>query len=351
MWSWNRSGRIDTFEFEKIDNQDINISLGKLECLVTGGTLTYSYFSDLKVSGTLEVINAPSDMAEDDYLIRVWYVPTLDGETKRIELGTFYFTADLHYENGQYQGSIELRSMLARHIDDLTIQKWTLAKNKKVSELYKEVFTALGGFPVIDGIRDITLDKAIVFDVGVKPMEILQYLADLVGGEITVSSHGQTVLRNYRTPAEKALDINTIIEANGESVVKPGIDISNSWSEIPNRVCCVQEVSGKQYIGVAALSPDESRSYNNLGRWITEFYKVSNIKAPYVDNLKKLSAEYLQQLNSKTIYYEFSSYFQPVDIGEVIEFKYDDIAIKGLISDIDLDLEVGASMRLKVRKV
>lgn len=71
VWSWNRSGRIDTFEFEKVDNQDINISLGKLECLVTGGTLTYSYFSELKVSGSLDVINAPSNMAEDSYLIRI----------------------------------------------------------------------------------------------------------------------------------------------------------------------------------------------------------------------------------------------------------------------------------------
>lgn len=71
VWNWNKSGRIDSFEFEKVDNQDINVSLGKLECLVTGGTLTYSYFSDLKVSGSLSVINAPSNMAEDSYLIRV----------------------------------------------------------------------------------------------------------------------------------------------------------------------------------------------------------------------------------------------------------------------------------------
>lgn len=156
--------------------------------------------------------------------------------------------------------------MLARHIDDLTIQKWTLAKNKMASDCYKDIFTALGGFPIIDGIRDVKIAKAIVFDVGVKPMEILQYIADMVGGEITVSSHGQTVLRNYRLPAEKAMDVNTVIAANGESVVKPGIDISNSWNEIPNRVCCLTEAGGKQYIGVAALASDESRSFDNLGK-------------------------------------------------------------------------------------
>lgn len=351
MWNWNKSGRIDTFEFEKVDNQDINVSLGKLECQVVGGSLTYSYYSDLKVSGTLEVINAPSDMAENDYLIRVWYVPTLDGETKRIELGTFYFTAELHYENGMYKGSLELRSLLARHIDDLTIQKWTLAKNKTISQCYLDVFTALGGFPVIDGIRDTTLTSAYVFDVGTAPIAILQYLADTCGGEIAVNTHGQTVLRNYRTPTEKAKDIDTVIAANGDSVVKAGMNISNSWNEIPNRVCCSAEVNGKQYVGVAALASDEPRSYDSIGRWITEYYQESNIKAPYADNLKKLAAAYLQLLNNKTIYYEFDCYYQPIEIGEVIELKYDDIVVKGLVSDIDLDLSIGAPMRVRIRKV
>jgi hypothetical protein len=64
-----------------------------------------------------------------------------------------------------------------------------------------------------------------------------------------------------------------------------------------------------------------------------------------------MAAEILQTANSKIVYYEFNTYFQPVDIGEVIDFKYDDIVCKGLISDIDLDLSIGAPMKLKIRKV
>lgn len=119
-WDWNKSGRIDDFDFEKVSCKDINNTLGKLECSVTGGTLSYSYNSDLKVSGILQVVDAPSNMQEQEYLIRIWYCPTLDGTRQRIELGTFYFTADLHYENGTWSGNVNLRSTLARHIDDLT---------------------------------------------------------------------------------------------------------------------------------------------------------------------------------------------------------------------------------------
>lgn len=78
---------------------------------------------------------------------------------------------------------------------------------------------------------------------------------------------------------------------------------------------------------------------------------MQNVKTPYVKNLQNLATQYLQTANSKTIYYEFNTYFQPVDIGEVIDFKYDGIVCKGLISDIDLDLSIGAPMKLKIRKV
>lgn len=70
-WNWNASGRIDSFQFEKISAKDLNTSLGTLDCLVTGGTITFSYYSDLKVSGTLDVINAKSSMSEEEYLIRI----------------------------------------------------------------------------------------------------------------------------------------------------------------------------------------------------------------------------------------------------------------------------------------
>ena len=264
-WNWNTSGRVDSFSFEKISSKNLNTSLGSLGCLVTGGTLNYSYYSDLKVSGSLEVINAPSSMAQDQYLIRIWYCPSLDGVSQKIELGTFYFKANLHYENGMYRGTLELRSLLARHIDDLTIKKWTLAKGSKATECFKVVFKALGGFPVIKGIKDRRLSKIHIFDVGVSPMSILQYIADYCGGQITVNPHGQTVLQNYLTPSNKKKHIAHIITANNNSVIKPGLQISNSIKEIPNRVVCVyEEMNGntvRQYIGKAALASKQARSY------------------------------------------------------------------------------------------
>lgn len=354
-WDWNRSGRIDQFTFEKISSKNLNTSLGSLECLVIGGTLNYSYYSDLKVSGSLDVINAPSSMSQDQYLIRIWYCPTLDGQKQKIELGTFYFTANLHYQNGMYSGSLELRSMLARHIDDLTINKWSLSKGKKASTCYKQVFKALGGFPVIKGIKDKKFNKIHVFDVGVTPMSILQYIADYCGGQITVNPHGQTVLQNYLSASNKKKNIAHIVSANNTSVIHAGLEISNSIKEIPNRTVCVyQEMNGKtvnQYIGKATLDAKQARSYAKTGKWITKYYKVTNCKKPYKKNLQALAKKYLASLNHKTIYYEFTTYYQPIEIGEVITLKYDKITVNGMVTDIDLNLGIGATMKVKIRKV
>jgi hypothetical protein len=355
-WDWNKSGRIDSFRFEKVSAKDLNTSLGALDCLVTGGTINWSYYSSTKVCGYLDVIEARSSMAEDEYLIRVWYCPKLDGESLKIEIGTFYFTADLHYENGTYHGVVNLRSMLTRHTEDALVNKWAIPKGQKATVTFKNVFKSLGGFPRISGIKDRAFSKQHVFDTGETPMVVLQYVAEYVNGEVTVNSHGNTVLQPYRSPAAKKKGVTHSIIANATSVIRPGLDITNSLKEIPNRVVCVYDEAGTngavtQHVGRAALAKKEPRSYQNIGKWVTKYYKLTNVKKPYVKNLNARAATYLKSLNHKNVYYEFDTYYQPIEIGEVVRLKYDDIGVYGLVTDIDLSLSVGASMHVKIRKV
>ena len=80
-------------------------------------------------------------------------------------------------------------------------------------------------------------------------------------------------------------------------------------------------------------------------------YCILNCKKPYKKNLQAQAKKYLKSLNNKKVYYEFDTYYQPIEIGEVIQLKYDNIVVNGLVSDIDLSLSVGANMRVKIRKV
>ena len=64
-----------------------------------------------------------------------------------------------------------------------------------------------------------------------------------------------------------------------------------------------------------------------------------------------MAKSYLKRNNIKYTYYEFECFYQPIELGEVIRFTYGDMNIKGMVTNIDLSLEVGAKMRVKVRKV
>lgn len=251
---------------------------------------------------------------------------------------------------------MNLRSLLTRHTEDAIVSKWSVPKGQKATVTFKNVFKTLGGFPKVVGIKDRAFAKAHVFDTGEPPMNILQYVADFVGGEIMVSPHGNTVLQPYKSPAAKKKGVTHSIVANATSVIRPGLDITNSIKEIPNRVVCVfEEIDSQQrvtqYVGKAALAKTEPRSYQNTGKWVTRYYKLTNAKKPYVANLNAKAASYLKSLNNKNVYYEFDTYYQPIEIGEVIRLKYDEITVYGLVTDIDLNLTIGAQMHVKIRKV
>ena len=357
-FDWNASGRIDSFRFEKVSCRDITKSLGYLEG-ITGGALSFDYLSDLKVSGKLTLVDQDSDMSEQEYLIRIWYCPALAGESREICLATCYFTASLHYEHGQYRGAVTLRSTLARHIDDCLSTQWKIHKGRKYSTEYKAVFKALGGWGKIAGVRDGTASKNKVFDVGESPMTVLRYLADCVNGEIAVSPKGQTVLQPYRRPSAKAKEISHTIQANADSVVVSGLEITTSLKEIPNRVVCAYtKTEGKKktvYIGRAALSSKEARSYQRIGKWVTQHYTIAEVSGKTAASIKKFldgkAKTKLEKLNSKHTYYEFECYYQPIEIGQVIKLVYGEISVKGLITNIELSLAVGAKMKVKIRKV
>ncbi|MGN0038177.1 MAG: hypothetical protein ACI36Y_03450 [Coriobacteriales bacterium] len=357
-FDWNASGRVDSFRFEKVSCRDINKSLGYLEG-VTGGTLSFDYNSELKVSGKLTLGDMDPQAAEQEHLIRVWYCPRLNGEVREICLATCYFTASTHYERGHCRGTLTLRSALARHVDDVLATQWKVRKGRKFSNEYKAVFKALGGWGRIAGVRDGTASKNKVFDVGETPMSVLQYLADCVGGEIAVSPLGHTVLQPYRRPSAKAKDAVAAIQADASSVIVSGVDITNSLKEIPNRVVCTYtrtEAKKKTtYVGKAALSSKEARSYQRIGKWVTQHYTVDEVSGKTAASIKsflssKAKAK-LEKLNSKRVFYEFECYYQPIEIGQVIKLVYGDISVKGLVTNLDIDIGVGAKMKVRIRRV
>ena len=346
-WDWNRSGRIDTFYFEKINPTNLNDCLGELEGYITGGSLTFNYNSDTKVSGTLNIVNAPYDLSEKNFLIRIWLQSELDGETEEIELGTFYFTADLTYNNGKYDGSIKLKSTLCRYTEDTLTKNFPFKKGNKLGAYFKYAIKLFGKWGRIEGaLANRKIKKTNIVKLGQSPMRVLQYIADKSDGEIMVDSHGVCVLRRHLDATEK--EVSYLIAADEDSVITSTLGITSSFQEAPNRVMAYTEVNKKVYKGFAELAKSDGRSKDNMGRYITAVVKVSGAKKPYKKNLAKVAREKLIKENTVRTYYEFETFFQPIEIGEVVQLNYGNISVNGLVTDIDLTIGAGAKMKVKM---
>lgn len=354
-WSWTESGRIDGYVFEKIPIKGIDADpSGELNGVI-GGELNFSYDSSLKVSGSLDVTK--TNFINNCY-IRIWYTPTLNGEKKRIRLCTCYAsTSNGHYEDGLYSGTIELKSVLLRHTGDKLRKNYTLAKGKSALAAFKAMFKWLGGTYAVKGMKDKKFTKNTVVEFGRAPMEVLQYIADFLGGEITCDTYGRTVLQKYTIPSKKP--ISYTIPSGAASVTLPGIDIHNSQANTPNYTAVryqYTEGSGKnavtrEIIGTAAADSSSAISRNKCGRFITETYNLSDMSPKTKARADAIAASKLKSASKHYVTYKVRCFYLPIEIGQVVRFRYDDIDIDGLVSKIDMKLGDALTMDVTLRRV
>lgn len=353
---FTKSGRIDSYEFEKVQVGNIEKSLGRIKG-VTGGTLTFSYYSDLKVSGMLEVIDTKP---LNNCLIRVWYTPTLDGKTERIELCTcFASTTEARYENGKWSGQVELSSVLARHIDDKLHKHYTMSKGKGAIDYFKSMFKWLGGAYKISGVKNKKFSKTVVAEFGKTPMEVLQYIANYVDGEITCDTHGRTVLKKYVVPSKRP--VRYTLPSGAYSVTLPGYDYKDSSAGTPNRVAVkftYRKNGAKKdttLFGLASVAKSNAISRSKTGRYITECVELNNVSPKTQAKVNALAKSALKRVSQCTKYYDIECYYLPIHKyaldGSVVRFKYDNLDIDAVVASIDMDLSVGGKMKVSLRRV
>lgn len=58
-----------------------------------------------------------------------------------------------------------------------------------------------------------------------------------------------------------------------------------------------------------------------------------------------------EKLNTKRVFYEFECCYQPIEIGQGIKLVYGYISVKGLVTNLDITIGVGAKMKVRMRQV
>ena len=366
---WNKSGRLDDWKFVKVSPTNLDKELGELGAFITGGTLTFNNNSDTKVSGVLNVTGVPASIFTDEYLIRIYFCPTMNEEREEIELGTFYFTTALTItKTGVISGSLNLKSTLCKYKEQNLRKKITLkpksgnTKNR-YNKYFRSVVKIAGGPASISGAKTKRfVKKKKVFKYQQTPMEVFKYIAKKCNGQITVNTHGKMILKGKTSVNSRVKNPAWTISSGAldDAIISSNITVGNSMKSVPNRVTCYAKYGKKTYKKTATLKKTNTHSKQKIGRYITKVIKVSNVKGKtlvqFKKNLAKRAKKELKTRNFERMSYEFETFFQPISLGdgvalEIPTIKEDKFAIStvsGIVQSYDINIGPGAKMRVKI---
>lgn len=393
-----KSGRIDSFEVYKVPVTNIGGKETKIDRML-GGSINWNYNSDNKISGSVKV--SGEKPADGNTLLRIYYKPQLDGVNYSIELATVYAElADATWEYGRWVGEYDIKGMAARFTESDLMADFTVGVGGSALSKLNQ-FMANRGAPRIINVSDKTYSKStVVAKAGDSEYKALSGLAKKLNAHIDVDTHGRMTVTKYVLPSNRPIVYT--IPSGAASVTLPGIDYTWDGYDKPNRVHlrfeekgewkydgkwwwsrsdgtypadCTEDIDGRHMkfnkagyctnpsdgtsrlkftnvITATAVLPDSSPiSKAKRGRYITSYEKITDLNPRTQANLQKKANAKLLELASRSSYYEFESYFLPIQIGDVVKFRYGSKDYKCMVSDIDMSLDIGARMKVRLLKL
>lgn len=350
--------RLDDWEFYYIKAGDgVNGTEHKLNGVV-GGTISWDYDSDTKVSGNLDFYNFYGELGDVLFNahIRIYYCPTINGKRQKIKLATGYCTQTQGvYKDRLFNGNIEFQGELLRYTDDELPRDWTIAKGTKLLTYYKAFHKNFGNAVYTwENVQDKASTSAKVIEFGSRPMDVLQYVADALGAEIVQDVHGRINIRQYITPDKRPVKYTYGI--GDGSLIYGDLQVEETLNGTPNRVVVRHKWSDnngneKVLYGVAQIASNVRNSATNQNRWITRTFDESEISPQTQAQVNKVASERLKENSQVEVRYTFNSFYAPFTTGDVIRFRYGKFDVDGIVKNIDMDISAGAPMTVTVKRV
>lgn len=329
-FDWSASGIKNEFSFECVDIRKPDSHISWLDG-VTGGKITQTYRGDYRASATLDVdgVELPSHCA-----IRIWHTASLNGESVTEELATLIpQRSSQTLERGRVTGSLDLYSPMKFLDSDLVTKNVVINKGQVAWKKFYNQCSLSGFSYLIDSNiqnANATLSSVWVWEHGKSALTMLQKMADVANGYITVDTHGRVVLKPYVNPVQVATGIT--LSTGIKSLIMLGVDISTG--DICNKVIASYETgtdsNKKVYSAEAIVDPTHPWSFQHLGYWATE-----EINSPtFAENASEttinaqLQAAVKKALSTKSSYKRILGinmlYSPDVAVGRTMRLVYQD---------------------------
>lgn len=342
---WNDSSRADRLAFEQIDPNDLEASRGWLDGAVRrGSSVTYSYYSDTRAGGQLEIADA--NYIESS-LIRIHHF--VDAWGYRAELGTFFVTgSDLSFRHGAYFGTLDLKSRLAAMDDDRWTRHYSIAEGRYAKAALAAIFDEEGlAYRIAPSVRDYRYAAANVYGFGERVLTTAMEVCDKAGARLGVDGHGTVTVDPYVPPSERA----PVWEYGPSNVVGP-VKVTTSALSMPGRVGVVHKTSEDAeitaYADVPATSP---AARSRRGRRVTEIVDVADMSPATFERAGQIARERLANATSEGAEYEFDALYSPRREGDAVELLLGGERLKCMVKTLDVSLAPGLPTRVTLKGV
>lgn len=332
---WKSTRRLDRFEYELVDPNDIDTSRGFLAGVVSC-SITLGYYTDTRAQASLEFVDG--EYIENS-LIRIHHY--VDEWNYHNELGTFFVDEITpSFSNGANAYSVEMSSMLARVSEDYLPNNLAVPTRKSTNELLKELFNNYGvDYSFKTGIGS-TYNEPTVYEVGENVLSVMFEIADKGNCRLEVDGHGIVNVESYVSPSDRSQ-----IDVIDETMLFGEIVETSDFYSVPNRAIVHSKQNDTVVSGFADAPSSSPTARSRRGRRITKVYSVNDLK-PFTNSQASAQAKrYLDNIDDVSTEIEVNSIYIPLIPGEVVNLVYAGEEHNAMLKSRELSLEPGMPCR------
>lgn len=280
---------------------------------VVGGSLEFSAFSDVKVSGSLDFKGFEAPDSRD--LVRVYHVfEKGNGELVERPLATLMFSvSDPKYRGVLVSGTMECQSVLAYLSSKRYGAPFTIEAGVQAIRLAVELIESVGlktNNPDLDAYT--VKQGATIKKEEANYLSIVNKLLSLAGyASAWVDAYGVVQITPYREPLER--EVSLVLSDEGEEkIMYPDLVRRDEWASTPNVVKVYYESETEALVATASnVDPESPASLPYRGFEVTDDSKTVTelegaTQAARLANLEKIAEKELADKTANVEYVDGS---------------------------------------------
>ena len=326
---WKNTAYTPTLTVQMVDPWNIEKTRGVLEG-VTKSSTTDGYYSDTKISGSIETIG-------DNYIPGSWLRIAVDGEPVAT-LGV-QSVKSTQAPEGTEKKSYTLQSVLWMLDADVNSDLVTIGQNTTGSAVIRSIGKTTGKSVTFSpGWRDSLYQTAKVYERTDSYRKILADICSKANDQLGADAYGRIEIAPYTAPASKTSSWTIDVDDPRGVVLSPGYDDDDETGNAYNRTLVIATGLNDQTIVAASDAPaSDPVSWAQRGWTRTAVHQVSDMTPFTQDRANQLVSQYIPDDRSRGITRSCTCLYFPVAGGDVVDWIQDGKRSRYLVQTVDND--------------